>query len=118
MIFLGATNLTNQQELRNATRVNTLSSSLYLYIFISLLKPHRACRLQRVYARFTSADARLFTQQSPVRTNNAYLLSIPEFSCLDVLKAQAIRGVLCAIPIRPRVSSRIIPPCPLRRVFK
>jgi len=113
MIFLEATNVTNQQELRNATRGEYLKQ-----LFISLLKPHRASRLQRVYARFTSADARLFNQQSPVRTNNAYVLSIPEFSCFDVLKAQAIRGVLCAIPIRPRVSSRIIPPCPLRRVFK
>ncbi len=40
---------------------------------------------------------------------------IPELSCFAVFTAQAMRGVLCAIPNLPRASSKIIPPCPCSR---
>src|ERR1035437_5365470 len=43
---------------------------------------------------------------------------MPVLECSAVASAQAIRGVLCAIPIRPRVSTRIIPPWPFRRAFR
>jgi hypothetical protein len=43
---------------------------------------------------------------------------MPELSSRAVLSAQAIRGVLCAMPRRPRASSKIMPPCPFTRAFK
>ncbi len=41
--------------------------------------------------------------------------SIPISSCFLVFTPQAIRGVLCVMPNRPRASSKIIPPWPLTR---
>src|SRR5207237_9120810 len=43
------------------------------------------------------------------------LPSIPISSCCLVFTPQAIRGVLCVMPNRPRASSKIIPPWPLTR---
>lgn len=39
-----------------------------------------------------------------------FYLEIPELSCFPVFTAQAMRGVLCAIPNLPRASNKIIPP--------
>src|SRR5437870_13867405 len=43
------------------------------------------------------------------------LPSIPISSCFLLFTPQAIRGVLCVMPNRPRASSKIIPPWPLTR---
>jgi len=43
---------------------------------------------------------------------------IPELSSFTVFSAQAMRGVLWAMPKRPRASSKIMPPCPFTRAFR
>src|SRR5579863_4260197 len=58
-----------------------------------------------------------YEQCSTWNTSHSCLL-MPEFSSLMVLSAQAMRGVLWAMPRRPRASSKIIPPCPFTRACK
>jgi hypothetical protein len=43
---------------------------------------------------------------------------MPELSSRDVFSDHAIRGVLWAMPRRPRASSKIMPPCPLTRACR
>src|SRR5579863_4476921 len=55
--------------------------------------------------------------KSPRVENNYPLRVMPELSSLAVRTAHAMRGVLWAMPKRPRASSKIKPPCPLTRAF-
>ena len=58
--------------------------------------------------RLKAFDLSAFIRENPRRS--FLYREIPELSCFPVFTAQAMRGVLCAIPNLPRASSKIIPP--------